>query len=129
MPKSIFETCIPRDDILAGTISDQELAADLAKVVKGTASADYGDATQFFANTYPTIGLRNLLTSVCRRVSGVGGEAASIFRLDTSYGGGKTHGLIALVHAMRGRECKDLAHINEFVDVDLLPNRSCSNFS
>ncbi|MDE0094449.1 MAG: DUF499 domain-containing protein [Gammaproteobacteria bacterium] len=121
MPKSIFETCIPRDDILAGTISDQELAADLAKVVKGTASADYGDATQFFANTYPTIGLRNLLTSVCRRVSGIGGEAAAIFRLDTSYGGGKTHGLIALVHAMRGRECKDLTSINEFVDVDLLP--------
>ena len=61
----------------------------------------------------------SLLANVCRRLSGAGGEAAAIFRLDTSYGGGKTHGLIALVHAASGGS--DVAAISEFVDPTLLP--------
>ena len=50
------------------------------------------------------------MTTLCRRLSGVGGEAASIFRLDRSYGGGKSHGLIALCHAARGaRDVPDIS--------------------
>ena len=48
-----------------------------------------------------------------------GGEAAAIFRLDTSYGGGKTHGLIALAHAARG--LPRVAGMDEFIDASLLP--------
>ena len=59
-------------------------------------------ASRFFANTYPTRGLKNLLANVCRRLTGAEGEVASVFRLDTSYDGGKSHGLIALCHAARG---------------------------
>jgi hypothetical protein len=44
---------------------------------------------------------------------------AAIFRLDTSFGGGKTHGLIALVHAARGM--KGVANPNEFIDPGLIP--------
>ena len=33
-----------------------------------------------------------------------GAEVAAIFRLDTSYGGRKTHGLIALAHAAKGMQ-------------------------
>ena len=80
---------------------------------------EYLEPARFFANTYPTRGLRNLLANVCRRLTGAGGEAAAIFRLDTSYGGGKTHGLIALCHAARGME--DVSNASEFVDADLLP--------
>ena len=54
-----------------------------------------------------------------RRLSRAGGEVASIFRLDTSYGGGKTHGLIALCHAGRGMD--GVSDIPEFVDPVLLP--------
>ena len=54
-----------------------------------------------------------------RRLTGAGGEAAAIFRLDTSYGGGKTHGLIALVHAARGM--RDVANVAEFVEPALVP--------
>ncbi len=50
---------------------------------------------------------------------GAGGEVASIFRLDTAYGGGKTHGLIALCHAARGMQ--GVPGIAEFVDPSLLP--------
>ena len=116
---TIFETCQPREDILRGAVTDADFAADLASVVSGAGSPAYADAARFFANTWPTRGLRNLLANVCRRLSGLGGEAAAIFRLDTSYGGGKTHGLIALVHAARGMQ--GVAGASEFVDPSLLP--------
>ena len=63
------------------------LSADLAQVIIGAGIVEYLDPACFFANTYPTRGLKNLLANVCRRLAGAGGEVASIFRLDTSYGG------------------------------------------
>ena len=107
--RPIFETCRPRPDVLAGTIAEADFAADLADVIRGRASPEYSNPASFFANSYPTQGLKNLLANVTGRLSGTGGSAAAIFRLDTSYGGGKTHGLIALAHAARamgaGVEC------------------------
>ena len=116
---TIFETCRPRADVLAGRVSDADFAADLASVVAGRASAEYLDPVRFFANTWPTRGLRNLLANVCRRLSGSGGEAAAIFRLDTTYGGGKTHGLIALTHAARGMA--GVPNMAEFVEPSSMP--------
>lgn len=116
---TIFDACLPRDDVREGRISDADLAADLAAVIRGKAVLDYSDPARFFANTYPTRGLKNLLDAVCRRLSGAGGEAAAVLRLDTSFGGGKTHGLIALVHAARGM--KGVVRPEEFIDPALLP--------
>ena len=116
---TIFETCRPRDDVLSGAIADADFAADLASVVTGTSSPAYHDPVRFFADTYPTRGLRNLLVNVCRRLSGAGGEVAAIFRLDTAYGGGKTHGLIALAHAAKG--LAEVPNVSEFLDAGLLP--------
>ena len=115
---TIFETCRPRADVLKGAITE-DFAADLAQVITGSGNVEYLDPARFFATTYPTRGLRNLLANVCRRLSGAGGEVASIFRLDTSYGGGKTHGLIALCHAARGMQ--GVSNVPEFVDPSLLP--------
>ena len=119
MVPTIFDTCQPRTDVLEGTITEADFAADLAQVITGEGTAEYLDPARFFANTYPTRGLKNLLENVCQRLSGTGGEVASIFRLDTSYGGGKTHGLIALCHAARRME--GVADIAEFVDPSILP--------
>ena len=116
---TIFEICRPRKDVLQGGIAEADFAADLASVVSNRASSEYLDPTRFFADTYPTRGLKNLLHNVCQRLAGTGGEVASIFRLDTSYGGGKTHGLIALTHAARGLGV--VPNIGEFVDPALLP--------
>ena len=116
---TIFETSRPRDDVLRGAIAEADFAADLAQVVAGRGGAEYLDPAQFFARTYPTRGLRDLLANVGRRLTGAGGEAAAIFRLDTSYGGGKTHGLIALVHAARGM--RGVANVAEFVEPALVP--------
>jgi hypothetical protein len=115
---TIFSVCKPKADVLQGTMADAEFAADLAQVLRGTAPAQYVKPNLFFSNTYPTRGLKDLLLNVCGRLS-TGQGVASIFRLDTSYGGGKTHGLIALVHAVRsGRK---IPNIDEFVDPALLP--------
>ena len=119
---TIFETCRPRADVLAGSIAEADFAADLAQVLTGKGSADYVDPARFFANTYPTRGLCNLLVNVCRRLTGAGGEAAAIFRLDTSYGGGKTHGLIALAHAAGG--LTGVSNVEEFIDPSLVPKGS-----
>ena len=114
---TIFETCRPREDVLRGAVTEADFAADLAQVITGEGSPEYRDPERFFANTYPTRGLKDLLANVCRRLSGSGGAAAAIFRLDTSYGGGKTHGLIALAHAARSAGSVPA----EFVAWSLLP--------
>jgi hypothetical protein len=117
--KTLFDLCTPRADVLSGALRDEDLAADLAQVINGTASPEYLDAARFFAHTHPTAGLKALLHNVCLRLSGDGGEAAAIFRLDTQYGGGKTHALIALYHAAQG--LGGVGNVAEFVDPDLVP--------
>ena len=111
---TIFSTCRPRADVLGGTVRDDEFMADLSRVVNGTASADYLDPAAFFAKSYSTRGMKELLKAVCLRLSGKGGEVSSIIRLGTQYGGGKTHALIALVHAVRG--AKDVTNLSDFVE-------------
>src|SRR5215207_1831355 len=119
MPRLIFETCAPRSDVAAGTTKDEQFAADLAQVIRGTAPDEYRVPAVFFRNSYPTRGMKELLKAVCLRLSGKGGEVGSVFRLDTQYGGGKTHGLIALVHAVKGMP--GVGNVAEFVDPALLP--------
>ncbi len=118
MIPTIFDLCIPRDDVARGAFTDADFAADLAQVVRGTAPKDYRDPALFFSNTYPTRGLKLLLENVCQRLSGKS-ATASVFRLDTSFGGGKTHGLIALVHAAHGM--KGVANVAEFISPSLVP--------
>jgi len=117
--KTIFDLCEPRKDVKEGRARDEEFAADLSRVISGEAEPVYGTPATFFRYTYPTRGVKNLLETVCRRLSGKGGELNSVVRLDTQYGGGKTHSLIALVHAVQGMQ--GVANANEFVDASLLP--------
>ncbi len=116
---TIFDLCEPRGDVAQGRLKDEELAADLASVVNGKAPPEYLDPSRFFEHTHPTRGLRTLLETVGRRLSGEGGELNSVIRLDTQFGGGKTHGLIAVVHAVRGMQ--GVNKPEEFVDPGLLP--------
>jgi len=117
--KTIFETCTPRDEVLKGELREQQFAASLTKVLRGEADEVYGDPTKFFANTYPTGGLKSLLSEALGRLSGVKPSNAPIIRLETSFGGGKTHNLIALLHLCRGGiPPKSTAR---FVSAELLP--------
>ncbi|WP_295430572.1 DUF499 domain-containing protein [uncultured Thiodictyon sp.] len=116
---TIFDLCEPRQDVLQGTISESDFAADLAQVLRGDAPKEYLDPVRFFANTHPTRGLKDLLRNVCLRLTGNPHQVASIFRLDTNYGGGKTHALIALTHAINGMA--GVPNADEFLDPALLP--------
>lgn len=116
---TIFDVCEPRDDVLKGGIQEADFAADLAQVLAEDAPDEAKNPALFFANTHPTLGLKNLLHNVCLRLSGSGQAVSSIFRLHTQYGGGKTHALIALVHAAQGMQ--GVKNISEFVDKKILP--------
>tara|TARA_R110001606_G_scaffold365537_1_gene520435 strand:+ start:1013 stop:4072 length:3060 start_codon:yes stop_codon:yes gene_type:complete len=116
---TIFDVCVPRDDVANGSVTESDYAANLANVLNRTAPPDYADAPTFFKNTFPTEGLRELLANVCGRLSGRGDSVSSVFRLDTSYGGGKTHGLIALIHGANGM--KGVTNTAEFFDPTLVP--------
>ena len=95
--RPVYETCQPRQEVMDGTLTEDIFAAELMPVVDGAAPGVYGDAATFFANTYPTAGLCTLVRHAFTRLAGKGGNP--LIRLETSFGGGKTHGLIALYHA------------------------------
>ena len=67
-PPTIYELCRPRADVLEGRIRDEDFAADLSQVLKGTAPELYKNPAVFFANTHPTRGLRDLflIFLICR---------------------------------------------------------------
>ena len=97
---SIFDLCKPRREVLAGELPDAIFAADLWDVISGTAHRDYRDPVRFFTGTHPTENLKLLVKEVSERLAGVSG-GTPIFRLETGFGGGKTHSLIAAVHVAR----------------------------
>ena len=86
----------------AGRFEQAEYAADLALVAVGGAEPEYQDPHSFFARTYITQGLHDLLTGAARRLSGQGGDP--VIELQTNFGGGKTHSLIALYHLASGAD-------------------------
>jgi len=120
-PPTIYDLCHPRQDVLKGQIRDEDFAADLSQVLKGTAPELYTNPALFFANTHPTRGLKDLIKAVLGRLTGADGQLGSILRLDTSYGGGKTHALIGLNHILTAH--RQIPNLAEFVDPATIPNQ------
>jgi hypothetical protein len=124
--QSILEACQPRADILTGSFNLDIFTASLSQVMdcyRGRATPIhtlYTDAEQFFHEvTYPTEGLRTALAEVFGRLAGDNSTPA-IHRLETAFGGGKTHTLIALTHlGFRGHDLAAAA--SGLVDTNLLP--------
>jgi predicted AAA+ superfamily ATPase len=114
----VFESAQPRGDVLKGELRDEIFAAKLEDVVNNRADPVYQDPTAFFANTFATGGLRALLTEALGRATGAKPTAAPIIRLETAFGGGKTHNLIALYHL--ANEARPIG-IEQFVDPAVLP--------
>ncbi|MDD6486202.1 MAG: DUF499 domain-containing protein [Spirochaetales bacterium] len=94
--KAWREIAIPHEDVLNGTSTQSEFAADLNSVATGKASSEYQDAQTFYSRTYITEGMALLLKNVIMRLNGKGGEP--VIQLKTSFGGGKTHSMIAVYH-------------------------------
>lgn len=101
------EVIRPHDDVARGAFTASEFAADLHLVHTGQAtSPEYGDPVEFFTRTYLTEGLRDLLSRALRRVNGEAG-ASPVVNLQTNFGGGKTHSMLALYHLFSGTPVKD----------------------
>jgi len=96
------EIAVPHHDVLKGTFQQAEFAADITAVRTGKAPAIYQDASAFFERTYITEGMRLLLTQVVQRLSGRSGEP--VIQLQTAFGGGKTHTMLAVWH-LATRKC------------------------
>jgi hypothetical protein len=97
------QVVVPHRDIREGRLDESIFAADLSDVVSDRGPLEYRDAATFFRRTYPTQGLVNLMAAVLSRMAGQGrGEA--VIQIQTPFGGGKTHALIALYHLFAARE-------------------------
>lgn len=114
--RTIFESCAPRPEVLKGELREDIFAARLADVIRGDADDVYQKPANFFDNTYPTEGLKILLDEALGRLTGIKPANNAIVRLETAFGGGKTHNLIGLYHAANG-----YAPGPSFVDDALIP--------
>src|ERR1700691_4953695 len=109
------EIAVPHADVLEGTFLQSEFAADITAVHTGKASPEYQDPSAFFQRTFITEGMGLLLTSVAKRLNGQGGDP--VIQLQTAFGGGKTHTMLAVYH-LATRDCplKDLPGVPALLD-------------
>jgi hypothetical protein len=105
--KAFHTIAVPHGDILEGRLTMDVFAADLWEVTQKRGADEYRDADTFFSKTYPTEGLKNLLAVVEKRLQGAGGDP--VIQLQTPFGGGKTHALIAMYHRATGWGAKKVA--------------------
>ena len=96
------QIAIPHKDVLEGTFQQAEFAADLSLVHDGKASEEYQNSEMFFKRTFITEGMRLLLDSVVKRLTGKGGDP--VIQLQTAFGGGKTHTMLAVYHIVKMSE-------------------------
>jgi predicted AAA+ superfamily ATPase len=108
------EVVEPHQDVATGEFQQAEFAADLAKVHSGSAPADYRDPKQFFSRTYLTEGLSTLLLGAAKRLSGNGGDP--VVELQTNFGGGKTHSMLALYHMAGPTQVQDLSGLDQLLE-------------
>jgi len=81
----------------------------------GSAKPIYQDPREFFALTYPTFNLRELVKDVLVRLAGRNDKA--VRQLELTYGGGKTHTLITLFHLISGPDrLPELPAVKEFIE-------------
>ena len=104
------EVVSPHQDVASGRYQQAEFAADLWQVHLGEGSNEYRDPGEFFRRTYLTESLQQLVTSAIQRVASQGGDP--VVQLQTNFGGGKTHSMLALYHLFSGAKPSELAGID-----------------
>lgn len=112
------EIVTPHPDVASGRYQQAEFAADLWQVYLKEGSDEYKDPTEFFRRTFLTEALTQLLQRAVLRLNGKGGDP--VVELQTNFGGGKTHSLLALYHLFSGAPAADLPGVDELLnDVDV----------
>lgn len=108
-----IDVALPHPDVLASRFKEAEFAADLFSVDSGNVDpeSDYATAKGFFEITFLTEGLRRVLTTALERLAGKGGDP--VLGLQTAFGGGKTHTMLAAYHLARANDLAPLRGIAE----------------
>src|SRR3989449_1265568 len=104
------EIVTPHADVASGRYQQAEFAADLWQVHMGEGSDEYKKPQEFFRRTYLTESLKRLLVSGVQRGLGKGGDPVG--QLQTNFGGGKTHSMLALYHLLSGANASELAGVD-----------------
>jgi predicted AAA+ superfamily ATPase len=104
------EVVTPHADVASGRYQQAEFAADLWQVHLGEGTDEYRKPSEFFRRTFLTQSLRELLVRGVQRLSSGGGEP--VVQLQTNFGGGKTHSMLALYHLFSGAKPSDLPGID-----------------
>ena len=105
------EVATPHADVASGQYQQAEFAADLWQVHVGESAAEYGSPHEFFRRTFLTESLKALLETAVRRLDGRGGDP--VVDLRTTFGGGKTHSMLALYHLFSGTPPQELAGVED----------------
>jgi predicted AAA+ superfamily ATPase len=104
------EVVTPHRDVASGRYQQAEFAADLLQVHLGEGTDEYKHPVEFFRRTYLTESLRRLLVGAVQRLVGQGGDP--VVQLQTNFGGGKTHSMLALYHLFSGTAPSELPGID-----------------
>jgi predicted AAA+ superfamily ATPase len=104
------EVVTPHRDVASGRYQQAEFAADLWQVHLGQGSDEYRDPREFFRRTYLTESLKSMLVGAVQRLGGAGGDP--VVQLQTNFGGGKTHSMLALYHLFGGVPLHELPGID-----------------
>lgn len=105
------EVVTPHKDVASGRYQQAEFAADLWQVHLGEGSDEYRKPVEFFRRTYLTQSLNQLLIGAVQRLAGQGGDP--VVQLQTNFGGGKTHSMLALFHLFSNATPGELVGIDE----------------
>ena len=105
------EVVTPHQDVASGRYQQAEFAADLWQIYLGEGTEEYRDPAEFFRRTYLTDSLRQMLSGAVQRLAGRGGDP--VVQLQTTFGGGKTHSMLALYHLFSATPPTSLAGIDE----------------
>src|SRR6202795_2667735 len=104
------EVVTPHKDVASGRYQQAEFAADLWQVHMGEGTDEYKNPAEFFRRTYLTESLKRLLVGAVQRITGQGG--APVVQLQSNFGGGKTHSMLALYHLFSGTAPSELVGID-----------------
>lgn len=108
------EVVTPHPDVASGRYQQAEFAADLWQVYQKEGSDEYKHPTEFFRRTFITEGLKQLLKGALERLAGKGGDP--VVELQTNFGGGKTHSMLALWHLFSGTPMSELPGVEELIN-------------
>ncbi len=116
----------PHADVASGRYQQAEFAADLWQVHLGEGTDEYKKPQEFFRRTFLTESLKRLLVGGVQRISGKGGDP--VVQLQTNFGGGKTHSMLALYHLFSGVNASELAGVDAVLadaGMKTLPKAKC----